>query len=94
MRVLNGPIDRFTKVDESDGRTVRVTIGTHNPLTPDRARRLARVKLGEMAKGIDDSLLEKKVAASGITLGEWGMTTLGVCLAILRSAREQREVAL
>ena len=32
------------------GKTVRTTIGTHGPLTPDQARREAVKLLGEMAK--------------------------------------------
>jgi hypothetical protein len=52
------------------GRTVRVTIGPHGPLTPVKARKLARKKLGQMADGIDHNLLEKKKVAAGITLKE------------------------
>lgn len=34
------------------GRTVRVTLGPHGPLTPEQARHEARKKLGELAKGV------------------------------------------
>lgn len=36
-----------------NGRTVRVTLGPHGPLTPDQARHEARRKLGELAKGVN-----------------------------------------
>jgi phthalate 4,5-cis-dihydrodiol dehydrogenase len=45
--------------------------------------------------GVIDELYDAVV--NGLTTvhtGEWGMATLEVCLAILRSAREEREVAL
>jgi len=33
------------------GKTVRVTIGPHGAFTPEQARREAKKKLGELAKG-------------------------------------------
>lgn len=53
-----------------NGRTVRVTIGPHNPLTPDQARRLAKSHLGAMAGGIDHNRLRRKTDSQATTLGD------------------------
>lgn len=46
---------RMTYISQGrvDGRTVRVTLGRHGPLTPGMARNEARKRLGDMARGID-----------------------------------------
>jgi phthalate 4,5-cis-dihydrodiol dehydrogenase len=55
------------------------------PLPPPRVPRL------EVIDELYGALVDGKPPLHG---GEWAMATMEVCLAILRSAREQREVAL
>lgn len=52
------------------GKTVRTTIGTHGPLTPDQARREAVKRLGDMAKGVNLNQAERDAKLKGITLAE------------------------
>lgn len=52
------------------GKTVRVTIGLHGPLTPEQARIEAKKYLGEMAKGINLNLVERDARIKGVTLNE------------------------
>jgi integrase len=51
-----------------NGRTVRVTLGRHGPLTPDAARALAKTRLGEMAHGVDHNRRAKVEKLTGTTL--------------------------
>ncbi len=52
------------------GKTVRVTIGLHGPLTPEQARNEAKKILGEMCKGINPNDAERNAKIKGITLKE------------------------
>ena len=52
------------------GKTVRVTIGLHGPLTPDQARLTAKKLLGDMAKGINFNQEERDSKIKGVTLIE------------------------
>ena len=51
-----------------NGRTVRVTLGRHGPLTPDQARAEARKCLGHMDRGLDRNRAEKAEKLAGVTL--------------------------
>lgn len=61
---------RKTYVAQSrvDGKTVRITLGLHGPLTPDQARIEAKKRLGEMAVGININKVEHDAKLKGITL--------------------------
>jgi integrase len=50
------------------GRTVRATIGSHNPFTPEQARIQARQKLGELAKGVHLNQAKRDAKVRGVTL--------------------------
>lgn len=50
-------------------RTRRITLGKHGPLTPEEARRLAKVHLGDIASG-GDPAEERKTRRSGMTMRE------------------------
>lgn len=52
------------------GKTVRITIGLHGPLTVEQARIEAKKCLGEMAKGINQNQIEKNTKIKGVTLDE------------------------
>lgn len=52
------------------GKTVRVTIGLHGPLTPEQARTEAKKYLGEMAKGVNLNQVERDARVKGVTLNE------------------------
>jgi integrase len=61
---------RKTYVAQSrvDGKTVRITLGLHGPLTPEQARIEAKKRLGEMAVGININKVERDARLKGITL--------------------------
>jgi integrase len=50
------------------GRTVRATIGAHDPFTPEQARLEAKKKLGELAGGIHLNQAKRDAKALGVTL--------------------------
>lgn len=50
-------------------RTRRITLGKHGPLTPEEARRLAKIHLGDIASG-GDPAEERKTRRSGMTIRE------------------------
>ncbi|MDP2816615.1 MAG: Arm DNA-binding domain-containing protein, partial [Rectinemataceae bacterium] len=50
------------------GKTVRVTIGRHGPLTPEQARREAHRILGSMALGANPVDQKKEARAKSVTL--------------------------
>ncbi len=57
------------------GRTApnkRMSLGKHGVLTPDQARKLAKEKLGEVAKGVDvaDQRKEKRAQHTGLTFAQ------------------------
>jgi integrase len=51
-----------------DNKTIRKKIASVGQLTPDEARKEAKKLLGEMAKGIDINLKEKRAKVQNITL--------------------------
>jgi len=53
-----------------DGKLVQVSIGRYGPLTPDEGRDLARLKLGEMTKGINPIKQRKEARAKSVTLSQ------------------------
>lgn len=65
-----------------EGRTRKLALGRHGPLTPEQARRLAREKLGAVAKG-DDPAEERRAMREGLTVAE-------VCDWYLENARSGR----
>jgi len=52
------------------GKTVRITIGLHGPLTPEQARNEAKRRLGEMATGININSVARNAKLKGVTLVE------------------------
>lgn len=52
------------------GKTIRITLGPHGVLTPDQARAEAKIRLGEMARGINANLLERNAKIKRVTLIE------------------------
>ena len=61
-------------------QTKRITLGKHGILTPDEARRIAREKLGAVAKGIDVAEHRKEARAklAGLTFAEAVEKFLGI----------------
>ncbi|MBA4078583.1 MAG: integrase, partial [Cyanobacteria bacterium PR.023] len=57
-----------------DGKTVRVSLGGHGELTADAARKEAKMKLGQMAGGVNLNRLKAEriaeAAAKSLTLGQ------------------------
>ena len=51
-------------------KTVRVTLGLHGALTPEQARAEAKIRLGEMARGINQNQAERNAKLKGVTLAE------------------------
>ena len=56
--------------DQINGRTVRKNIAQVGTLTPDEARKQAKVLLGEMAKGVDIVAVARKDKIKSVTLGQ------------------------
>lgn len=56
--------------DQINGKTIRKNIALLGTLSPDEARKQAKVLLGEMAKGINIVEEEKKEKVKQITLSE------------------------
>lgn len=52
------------------GKTRRVKLGNHGAITADEARKQAKVKLGEMARGVDPSATRARDKALGVSLEE------------------------
>jgi integrase len=52
-----------------EGRTRRLMLGRHGPLTPEQARVLARQRLGEIAKG-EDPAEDRRAVREGLTVAE------------------------
>ena len=61
-------------------QTRRITLGKHGVLTPDQARKLAREKLGETAKGIDiaEHRKEERAKLAGLTFADAVEKFLGI----------------
>ena len=51
-----------------NNKVVRKVIGNIGALTPDEARKQAQVLLGQLAKGVDVNIEQKKEKAKGVTL--------------------------
>lgn len=52
------------------GRTVRVTVGPHGPLTPEQARHEAHKRLGELAKGVNLNQERRVAKIKAVTLAQ------------------------
>lgn len=66
-----GPRSRaFIAEDKVDGKTVRVTVGDADHLTPERARQVALSKLGDMAVGRNPNQERKSRRAKTISVKE------------------------
>ena len=65
-----------------EGRTRKLALGRHGPLTPEQARRLAKERLGAVAKG-EDPAEERKTLRAGLKVSE-------VCDWFLENARSGR----
>lgn len=52
------------------GKTVRITIGLHGPLTPDQARREAVKLLGDMVKGVNRNQAKRETKRQSVTMAE------------------------
>jgi integrase len=52
------------------GKTVRVTVGSHGPLTPEQARHEAHKRLGEMAKGVNLNRERRIEKVKAVTLAQ------------------------
>ena len=53
LRVYPSGVRKYLLQWKRDGRTRRLVLGAHGPLTCEEARNDARAKLGELAKGRD-----------------------------------------
>ena len=73
-------------------QTKRITLGKHGVLTPEQARKLAREKLGETAKGIDIAEHRKETRAklAGLTFAEAVEKFLGIHAEPTRYWKEKR----
>lgn len=58
----------YIAMARSNGKLIRVTIGKHNPLTAENARKDAKVKLADMTKGINPNAVKAREAVRGTTL--------------------------
>ena len=56
------------------------TIGTHGPLTPDRARGIAEGHIGDISKGLDPAVEKAKITGGGKKLGGWMNSKPGCAL--------------
>lgn len=52
------------------GKTRRYKLGNHGALTADQARTQAKIRLGEMARGIDPSAVDRSAEARSVTLAD------------------------
>lgn len=53
-----------------NGKQVKLTLGKHGPLTPDQARDLAKIQLGQLAAGVDVTQVSRAERLKGVTLQE------------------------
>lgn len=70
VRVTAAGVRSYIVESRVNGKTRRATIGKHGVFTADQARKLAKIKLGDMAKGIDPSAERKRLQAESVTLAE------------------------
>lgn len=75
-----------------DAPTKRMTLGKHGVLTPEEARRLAREKLGEVARGADvaEHRKETREKLAGLTFAEAVKKFLGIHAQPTRYWKEKR----
>lgn len=72
IRVTPGSKSYFAEARVA-GKTCRYTIGKHGVFTADAAREQAKIRLGEMAKGINPNTVKNEKRIRSITLQElWG----------------------
>lgn len=53
-----------------NGKQVKLTLGKHGSLTPDQARDLAKIQLGQLASGVDVTQVSRAERLKGVTLLE------------------------
>jgi integrase len=70
LRVTAGGKRTYIVQGRVNGKSARLTIGTHNPWTAEKARSAARDLLMSMNKGTDPRETRKEAAAAKVTLGE------------------------
>jgi integrase len=71
IRLTAGSMSYFVQ-GRVNGNSKRITIGKHGIFTPDEARKEAKERLRDMAKGIDPNDVKKTNEALTITLAEVG----------------------
>ena len=69
VRVYPSGVRKYLLQWKRDGRTRRLVLGTHGPITCEEARNEARTKLGEIAKGHDPAD-ERDARKRDVTLAE------------------------
>lgn len=70
VRVTAGGAKSYVVQSKVNGKARRVTLGRHGTITADQARKLARIELGNMARGVDPSLEKAQRRAQAVTLAE------------------------
>ncbi|MDT8320743.1 MAG: integrase family protein [Xanthomonadales bacterium] len=70
LRVTAAGARSYIVESRVNGKTRRATIGKHGVFTADQARKIAKSKLGDMAKGIDLSAERKRLKTESVTLAK------------------------
>ena len=70
LRVTAAGARSYIVESRVNGKTRRATIGKHGVFTADQARKLAKSRLGDMAKGVDPSAERKRLKAESVTLAK------------------------
>jgi integrase len=60
----------FIARDSVKGKKVQVTIGAYGAITPDKARKEAKVQLGNMASGVNPIVKKREDRAKSVTLSQ------------------------
>ncbi|MBI4829755.1 MAG: integrase family protein, partial [Nitrospinae bacterium] len=69
LRVTKGA-KTYVAQKRINGKTARVTVGRHGPMTPEQARKAAQELLGGMTMGKNPADERREAKARGVTLGE------------------------
>ena len=69
LRVTKGA-KTYVAQKRINGKTARVTVGRHGPMTPEQARKAAQELLGSMTMGKNPADERKEAKARGVTLRE------------------------
>jgi len=70
LRVTAAGAKAYIAQAKVNGKARRVTLGRHGTITPDQARKLARVELGDMSRGTDPSVEKARQKAESVTLAD------------------------